>query len=169
MAEANSWLQLNQAAKSCALVDQEHLADLSEQQADLLLGARYEAQGNAAEATARYQKIYVDHPLSAEASEAEAALAAPNPSAGGSAGARVQADRWRRLHSRSQATEGAASAIERRGSGLARVRMGAAQYLAGEYQPAYQHLTSFQASTAGEPEAERLYYLVAMRPKDGPH
>jgi soluble lytic murein transglycosylase len=42
---------------------------------------------------------------------------------------------------------------------LARVRIGAAAYLARENESAYKYLISFQA-TAHEPEAERLYYLL---------
>src|ERR1035438_5523387 len=76
--EANSWLQLNQAPKAAALVDQ-HLADLSEQQADLLLARAYAAQGNTAAATERYQKIYIEHPLAPEASDAESALSGSPP------------------------------------------------------------------------------------------
>lgn len=72
--EANSWLQLNQAPKAAALVDQ-HLSDLTPEQADLLLARAYAAQGNGEVATAHYQKIYVEHPLSPEASDAESALA----------------------------------------------------------------------------------------------
>lgn len=161
--EVNSWLQLSQAPKAAALVDQ-HLADLTEQQADLLLARAYAAQGNAAEATARYQKIYIQHPLSPEASEAESALAGAQAGAGALPPTSLLARAFRlidggdytRAHKELTALLAQLSGAD---LDLARVRMGAAQYLAGEYKPAYQQLTSFQASTA-EPDAERLYYLV---------
>ncbi len=157
--EANSWLQLSQAPKAAALVDQ-HLADLTEQQADLLLARAYAAQGNAGAATARYQKIYIEHPLAPEASDAESALSGSPPLPPASLLARTfkLIDGGDYTRARKELT-----ALLPRLSGadldLARVRMGAAQYLAGEYKPAYQHLTSFQAA-AGESEAERLYYLT---------
>jgi len=159
LVEASSWLQLNQAQKVGPLV-QEHLADLSEQQADLLLARAYEAQGNVAEAAARYQKIYVEHPLTAEASDAEAALAhfpaLPSTALLARAFKLIDGGDYTRAHKQLNALLPKLSGAD---LDLARVRMGAAQYLAGEYKPAYQHLTSFQAAT-GESEAERLYYLL---------
>ncbi len=158
LTEANSWLQLNQAQKIAPLV-QEHLADLSEQQADLLLAKAYEAQGNATEAAARYQKIYVDHPLTAEASDAETALARypalPPAALLARAFKMIDGGDYTRAHKQLNALLPRLSGAD---LDLARVRMGAAQYLAGEYKPAYQHLVSFQAA-AGESEAERLYYV----------
>jgi len=158
LVEANSWLQLNQAAKVAPLVEQ-HLADLSEQQADLLLARAYEAQGNASEAASRYQKVYVDHPLTAEASDAEAALArypALSPAALlARAFKMIDGGDYTRAHKQ---LNGLLPRLSGADLDLARVRMGATQYLAGEYKPAYQHLTSFQA--AGESEAERFYYLL---------
>jgi len=158
LAEANSWLQLNQPQKVAPLVEQ-HLADLSEQQADLLLARAYEAQGNAAQAAAHYQQIYVNHPLTAEASDAEAALARypalPPTALAARAFKMIDGGDYTRAHKQLN------SLLQRLNGAdldLARVRMGAAQYLAGEYKPAYQHLTSFQAA-AGESEAERLYYV----------
>ena len=138
---------------------QEHLADLSEQQADLLLAKAYEAQGNATEAAARYQKIYVDHPLTAEASDAETALARYPPLPPTALLARafkmIDGGDYTRAHKELNALLPRLSGAD---LDLARVRIGAAQYLAGEYKPAYQHLVSFQAA-AGESEAERLYYV----------
>lgn len=157
--QANSWLQSNLAPKAAALVDQ-HLPDLTAQQADLLLALAYAAQGNAAAATARYQKIYVEHPLAPEASDAESALigSAPLPPASLLARSFKLIDGGDYTRARKEL-----AALLPRLSGadldLARVRMGAAQYLAGEFKPAYQQLTSFQAAT-GESEAERLYYLA---------
>jgi len=159
LVETNSWLQLNQAPKVAPLVEQ-HLADLSEQQADLLLARAYAAEGQTAEAGARYQKIYVDHPLSPEASDAETALARypalPTSALLARAFKLIDGGDYTRAHKQLN------SLLPRLSGGdldLARVRMGAAQYLAGEYKPAYQHLMSFQAG-AGEAEAERLYYLL---------
>ncbi|HLK18160.1 MAG TPA: transglycosylase SLT domain-containing protein [Bryobacteraceae bacterium] len=158
LAQAGAWMQLNQPQKVAPLV-QEHLSDLSEQQADLLLARAYEAQGNAAEAAARYLKVYVDHPLTAEASEAETALAhsaLPASALLSRALRMIDAGDYTRARKQLDALLPKLTGGE---LDLARVRAGAAQYLAGEYKPAYQHLISFQAS-AGEAEAERLYYVL---------
>jgi soluble lytic murein transglycosylase len=157
--EANSFLQLSQAPKAAALVDQ-HLTDLSQQQADLLLARAYAAQGNTTAATSHYLKIYVEHPLAPEASDAESALAGSGTLPSASLLARafklIDGGDYSRAHKELNALLPQLTGAD---LDLARVRMGAAQYLAGEYKPAYQHLTSFQASTA-DAEAERLYYLT---------
>ena len=157
--EVNSKLQRSEALQAVALVEQ-HLADLNEQQSDLLLARAYAAQGNAVAAAAHYQKIYIEHPLSAEASDAEAAL--PNYPALAPAALLARALKLIDGGDYTRARKELASLLPRLSAAdvdLARVRMGAAQYLAGEYKPAYQHLSSFQATTT-EAEAERLYYLV---------
>lgn len=157
--EANALLQQNQGAKAASLVNQ-HLADVTPQQAHLLLARAYEAQGNGAEAAAHYQKIYVENPLSAEASDAETALARYPTLAPALFFARALklVDGGDYTRARKELT-----LLLPRLSGadldLARVRIGAALFLGGEYKPAYHHLNSFQA-WAAEAEAERLFYLV---------
>src|SRR5262249_37321417 len=142
--EANAWLQQNQGSKAAALVNQ-HLADLTPQQADLLLARANEAQGNSVEAAAHYQKIYVEHPLAAEASDAEPAWARyPTlpPALFFARGLKlVEGGDYTRA--RKELTlllpRLAGSDLD-----LARVRIGAALFLGGEYKTAYQHLNSFQ-------------------------
>src|ERR1700733_13040602 len=77
LVQAESYLQGGNPAATITLV-QQHLADLSTPQAELLLARAYEGQGTSgqtAEAAAQhYQKIFVEYPLSKEASAAEAAL-----------------------------------------------------------------------------------------------
>jgi soluble lytic murein transglycosylase len=157
--QVNAWLQQSESAKAVTLVEQ-HLADLTEQQADLLLARAYEAQGNTSAAAEHYQKIYVQHPLSAEASDAESALAhypALPPAALLTRALKlIDGGDYTRAHKDLAALLPRLTGAD---LDLARVRMGAAQYQAAEYKPAYQHLLSFQAATAGA-EAERLYYLV---------
>src|SRR5258708_2077693 len=72
--QANSYLETASAKKAIALV-QQHLSDLTEPQAELLLARGFEADGNGSAATVYYQKLYVEFPLSREASDAESALA----------------------------------------------------------------------------------------------
>src|ERR1700691_5100872 len=72
--QAESYLQGGNPAGAVNLV-QQHLADLSTPQAELLLARAYEAQSNGDAAAQHYQKIFIEYPLSPQASDAEAALA----------------------------------------------------------------------------------------------
>jgi soluble lytic murein transglycosylase len=161
--QAESYLQGGNPAGAVTLV-QQHLADLSTPQAELLLARAYEAQGSvekAADAAAQhYQKIYVEYPLSPQASDAEAALAHQPGLSPEALFARAL-----KLEAGGDYTRAGKelTALLPRLSGesldLARVRIGAAAYLARENEAAHKYLSSFQA-TAPEAEAERLYYLL---------
>jgi len=157
--QVDSYLQLGQPAKAAALVER-YLADLTTQQADLLLARAYDAQGNAAAAGAHYLKIYIEQPLSVEASDAEMVMGrypAPAPAVLLSRALKL-IDGGDYARARKELT----SLLPRlTGADLdvARVRMGAAQYLAGDYKPAREYLTSFHASTV-ESEAERMFYVA---------
>lgn len=157
--QAESYLQGGNPAGAVALV-QQHLADLSAPQAELLLARGYEAQNNTDAAAQHYQKIYIEYPLSKEATDAEAALTR-YPGIGPDA----LFARGVKLETGGDYTRAGKelTALLPRLSGanfdLARVRIGAAAYLARENESAYKYLNSFQAATP-EPEAERLYYLL---------
>src|SRR3984885_5092305 len=157
--QAESYLQGGNPAGALALV-QQHMADLATPQAELLLARAYEAQNDGAQAAQQYQKIYIEYPLSPQASDAEAALTRyPGipPEALFARGLKLEAGGDYTRAGREL------TALLPRLSGesldLARVRIGAAAYLARENESAYKYLISFQA-TAPEPEAERLYYLL---------
>jgi len=157
--QAESFLQGSNAAGAVTLVEQ-HLTDLSIPQAELLLARAYEAQNNADAAAQHYQKIYLEYPLSKEATDAEAALVRyPGISP------EALFARGLKLETGGDYTRAGKelTALLPRLSGenfdLARVRIGAAAYLARENESAHKYLSSFQA-TAPEPEAERLYYLL---------
>ena len=100
--EANSWLQLNQAPKAAALVDQ-HLADLTPSSRRICY---WRAPMRPRETPPRRPRI-----IRKSTSSIRCRRKPPTPSplwlelsgapAPGPAGARVQTDRWRRLHSRS--------------------------------------------------------------------
>jgi soluble lytic murein transglycosylase len=157
--QADSYLQNGNPAGAVALI-QMHLADLPSSQAELLLAKGYEAQNNADAAAQHYQKIYVEYPMSKEAADAEAALTRYP-------GVRPEAlfARAVKLETGGDYTRAGKelTALLPRLSGanydLARVRIGAAAYLARENESAYKYLSSFEAATP-EPEAERLYYLL---------
>jgi len=157
--QANSFLQQNQPVKAVALVEQQ-LKDLTEEQANLLIARSDAARGDSEEAAAHYAKIYVEHPFSPEASEAEAALAHYPPLAPASRLARalklIDGGDYARARKELTALLGSLTGAD---LDLARVRIGAAQYLAGDYKPAHDYLAAFQASSA-DAEAERLYYLA---------
>ena len=162
--QAESFLEGGNPAGAATLV-QQHLADLSAPQAELLLAQAYSAQNDAAQnnadiAAQHYRKIYIEYPLSKEAADAEVALAR-YPS--------LPADalfaRGLKLESGGDYTRAGKelTALLARLSGenydLARVRIGAAAYLARENEAAYKYLISFEAATPAS-EAERLYYLL---------
>ncbi len=157
--QAESYLQNGNPAGAVTLV-QQHLADLATPQAELLLARAYEAQNNGGAAAEHYQKIFIEYPLSKEASDAEAALARyPGlpPEALFARGLKLEAGGDYTRAGKEL------TALLPRLSGesldLARVRIGAAAYLARDNEPAYKYLGSFQAS-APDAESERLYYLL---------
>ena len=157
--QANSFVQLNQPDKAIALVEA-HRADLTDEQANVLLARAAVAQGNLTAAREHYAKIYVEHPVAAEASEAETALAQYPPLEPASLATRG----FRLIDSGdyNRARKELTALLPRLGGAdldLARVRIGAAQYLAGDYKPALEHLSSFQAAN-GDAEAERIYYVI---------
>lgn len=157
--QAESYLQGGNPAGAVSLV-QQHLADVPAPQAQLLLARGYEAQNNADAAAQQYQKIYVEYPLSNEASNAEAALTrypSISPEALFARGLKLLAGGDYTRAGKEL------TALLPRLSGesfdLARVRIGAAAYLARDNEAAYKYLIAFQA-TAPDAEAERLYYLL---------
>jgi soluble lytic murein transglycosylase len=157
--QAESYLQGGNAAGAVTLV-QRHMADLAAPQAELLLARAYEAQNNSEAAAQHYQKIYIEYPLSQQAPDAEAALARyPGipPEALFARGLKLEAG-GDYTRAGKELTE-LLPRLSGESFDLARVRIGAAAYLARENESAYKYLISFQA-TAPEAEAERLYYLL---------
>src|ERR1700722_2771105 len=157
--QAESYLQGGNPAGAITLV-QQYSADVPAPQAELLLARAYEAQNNTEAAAPHYQKIYVEYPLSPQASDAEAALTRYP-----SIPAEALFARGLKLEAGGDYTRAGKelTALLPRLSGesfdLARARIGAAAYLARENESAYKYLISFQA-TAPDAEAERLYYLL---------
>jgi soluble lytic murein transglycosylase len=162
--QAEAFLEGGNPAGAVTIV-QQHLADLPAPQAELLLARAYAAQNDAAQnnaalAAQHYQKIYIEYPLSKEAADAETALTRYP-----SIPADVLFARALKLEAGGDYTRAGKvlTALLPRLSGenydLARVRIGAAAYLARENESAYKYLISFQATAPG-PEAERLYYLL---------
>ncbi len=157
--QVNSYLQDSKPGRALELI-QRHLTDFSVPQAELLLARSYEADGNRESAAAHYQKIYIEFPLSNEASDAQAALArypAPDTQALLSRGLKlVEGGDYDRARKELTALLPVLSGAN---LDLARVRIGAARHLSREDKPAYEYLSSFQASSP-ELEAERLFNLL---------
>jgi soluble lytic murein transglycosylase len=157
--QAESFLQGGNPAGAATLV-QQHLADVPTPAAELLLARAYEAQNDGGQAAQHYQKIYIEYPLSPQASDAEAALTrypSISPEALFARGLKLEAG-----GDYTRAGKELSELLPRLGGenfDLARVRIGAAAYLARDNEPAYKYLSSFQA-TAPDAEAERLYYLL---------
>ena len=157
--EANAFLQDGKPDRALELL-QRHLTDFSVPQAEMLLARSYEAAGNREAAAAHYQKIYIEYPLSNEASDAQAALArypAPDTQALLARGFKL-VDGADYERARKELTT-LLPLLSGANLDLARVRIGAARHLAREDRQAYEYLSSFQAS-APETEAERLFYLL---------
>ena len=154
----HSYLETSQPEKALMLITQ-HLTDLTEPHAELLLARSYEADKNLAAAAVHYQKIYIEFPLSKEASEAQGALErypVTQPQVLLARGLKlIECGDYARARKELTSLLPQLSGAD---LDLARVRIGAAQYQAREYKQARDYLESFQAS--GEPEAERLYYLL---------
>ena len=157
--QANSFVQDGKPKKAIELV-QKHLAEVPESKAEDLLGHAYEQAGDTANAAAHYQRIYVDFPLSEEASDAEAAMEKYSKPAPQGLLPRaiklIDGGDYSRARKELEALLPSLSGAE---SDLARVRIGAAGYLAREYKETYSYLGSFEVS-APDAEAERLYYLL---------
>lgn len=156
--QANAYIQDGKPKKAITLV-QQHLSDVPESQAEDLLAHAYELAGDPANAAAHYQRIYIEYPMSKEASDAEAAMDKyPKP------GPRQLLARAFKLldggdYSRGRTQlEALLPILTGSDLDLARVRIGAARYL-GRDSSASAYLKSFEAQTP-EAESERLYYLL---------
>jgi len=143
-------------------------ADLPQPDGDLALAAAYEAARDLPQAAAYYQRVYFLYPAADAAARASAALLllqasmgaaypAPAPQAMVERGNQLLAHKeYARARSEFQALVPQLSGAERDG---ARVGIGAADFLAGEVSSAYPYLRALEIS-AGEADAQRLYYLV---------
>jgi peptidoglycan lytic transglycosylase len=157
--QANAYLETKNARAAIDLV-QKHQADLSESQAEDFLARAYEMAGDTASATSHFQRIYVEFPLSPEASDADAAmdrLARPDPK-------RLLARSFKLLdggdYSRARKQlEALLPSLEGTDRDLARVRIGVTRYQDRDYQAAYTYLRGLEVAPS-EADQERLYYVL---------
>ncbi|HUS07087.1 MAG TPA: tetratricopeptide repeat protein, partial [Bryobacteraceae bacterium] len=138
-------------------------------QGDLLSGAAAEAMGDGLGAAGYYQRVYCLYPNSAEADQAETALSRLRATLGDSfpvPSSQALLDRaFRMLNTGDPARarrelENLQSQLGGAEREIAKVRTGAASYLAKENEAALRYMKALSVSTP-EADAERLYYLQA--------
>jgi soluble lytic murein transglycosylase len=160
----------SRSAPAAVAILRRHYQVLPQPAGDFALASALAAAGEAAGAALYYQRVYYGHPLSTEAALADTALSRlraslatdyppPMPPA--------------MLERAAKLLEGGKHDVARKelellvpllgGSEreLARVRIGAAQYLGNQTPSARKHLASLQVSWP-EADAERLYYLALI-------
>ncbi len=145
----------------------EHYAELPQPEGDVTLADCYQAAGNLADAAEFYQRVYDQFFTGDAAARASAALLALKDSMGAAFPEPLPEQRMRRadrlldarLYTDAQAEYQAipdqAPQLER---DLARVRVGVADFLAGQAAQAYSYLAGLEPAES-EADAERLYYM----------
>jgi soluble lytic murein transglycosylase len=153
---ANAFLRDGKPKRAITLV-QQHLADLTPQQSEMLLAHAYDAAGEPASAAEHFGRLFVDYPQAGDVEGSLARLRSPTPQArlvrcmnliGASDYARA------RTELQALIPQLAGPAQDR-----ARVKYGVAQYLSKAYAPAAQYLRPLQVQSP-EADAERLYTLL---------
>jgi len=154
-------------APSAVRLLREHYAELSQPEGDVTLADCYQAAGDLANAAEFYQRVYDQFFTGDSATRAAAALLALKDSMGVAYPEPLPEQRMRRadrllearLYADAQAEYQAitdqAPQLERE---QARVRVGAADYLAGHAAQAYTYLAGLEPGES-EADAERLYYM----------
>lgn len=142
---------------------------LPQPQGDMTLAAAYEAAGDRPRAALTYQQVYSRHPLTYAATQAETALEGLKAALGSAypppplALMLTRADRllegrdWPRARAEYQSLGARLGGPE---GDLAKVRVGVADYFAGNTGQAHQYLRSLTSKSGSEADAERLYYLA---------
>jgi soluble lytic murein transglycosylase len=162
-------IHLDQQAPSEAIgILKEHWLELPQPEGELLLASGCAAAGDLVAAAVRYQNVFFRYPLSREAADAEAALERLRSSLGETYPPPMPQAVLERIAALSAASDHRRARRELeswipRLGGLekeqAEVRLGAADYLAGNAAVAWRYLRNLEVLTP-EADAERLYYLV---------
>jgi soluble lytic murein transglycosylase len=164
---AEAHLEAGSAAKAREVLSA-HWIELPQPGGELLLAKSYDASGDGANAAVHYQKVYFDYPASEAETEAAAALDRLREQLGekyppalpadmfGRADLLIKAREYNRARRELETWTGQFGGEDRE---LARVRLAAAGFLAGNTGAACAKLRSIEAGS-GEVEAERLYYIA---------
>ncbi|MEO8596758.1 MAG: lytic transglycosylase domain-containing protein [Candidatus Solibacter sp.] len=170
---ARSWLLEARARKESAPAEavrliREHYGDLPQPETDVTLADCYQAANDLPRAAEFYQRVYYHYLTGAAATRSAAALLALKDALGATYPAPSAAQMLHRADRLLDAREYAAArreyealAWQARGPEreLARIRIGAADYLEGKATLAWPYLVSLEV-TGAEAAAERLYYLT---------
>jgi len=159
---------LDSAPAEAVRVLREHSSELPQPEGDLALGEAQQAAGNLAGAVETYQRVYCQYVNGDTAVRAATALASLRSAMGASYPALSTGQMLRHADRLAEVREFGQARTEyrwlaERASGaerdLARVGLGAVEYLAGKSPTAAVYLRPLEVA-APEAEAERLYYLV---------
>lgn len=169
---AKSWLLEARALKGAQPAEavrvlRDHYSELPQPEGDVTLGDSYQAAGDLPAAAEAYQRVYYQNVSGEASARAAAALLALKDAMGGRYPQALprqvlgRADRFLDLRDYSHARAEYQSLLDGPPSlerDQARVRIGAADYLAGKISLAIPYLVSLDLSEP-EADAERLYYL----------
>lgn len=167
MLAASSLTELNRP-KDAIILLKHHYSKIPQAGAEAALAKAYQAAGDLVSAAVSWQRVYYLNPNSEPAGEAQSALvrlkeklAERYPPPMGQmilARAKLLAD-GRRFADAKIELETASQVLGGSDRDLARVRMGAMDYQAKQFVPAYSYLSKLELP-AGEADAERLYHLT---------
>jgi soluble lytic murein transglycosylase len=156
--EANAYLNTAEPKRVLSLMEKRG-SDLPPEKTALLLAKAYEATGDRKQATAQYQRIYIEYPFTSEAADAHASLARFSPP---SAHARlVRCSKLidgRGFAAARTELEALLPSLTGEDADTARVLIGVTDYAKRNKLEAFTYLKSLNV-TAAEPAAERLFYL----------
>ncbi|MCL5745551.1 MAG: transglycosylase SLT domain-containing protein, partial [Acidobacteria bacterium] len=165
--EARALASSSKASQAVALL-RANYGELPQPDTDLALADAYQAANDLPNAAASYQQVYFRYPSSSAAATAGAALAALRDLLGASyppamptqmldrANRLLDARDYTRAKSEFQTLIPQLAGLER---DQARVRVGAADYLANKTEAAYRYLSSLTLEPS-EADAERMYYAA---------
>lgn len=165
--ESRVLVELQEPREAIRLL-RERYAELPQPLGDLALATAYEAAQDLTQAATSYQSVYFNHPATEAAVLADSALGRLRPSLGSAYPAppprlRLErANRWmaaREYVAARKAFAALAAELEGEERDLARVRIGAVDYLRNQTSAASKYLDGLKVEAA-EANAERLYYLV---------
>lgn len=141
---------------------------IPEPQGDLLIARSLQADGDLPQAAEYFQRVYYRYPSASEATDAANALVDVKAKLGDTFPPAMPAQLLERAQKLFDANNPAAAKIELAAAinqlggaerDVARVRLGVADYLAGNTAAAFQYLSALKVDDA-EADAERLSYLI---------
>ncbi|MBV8820859.1 MAG: tetratricopeptide repeat protein, partial [Acidobacteriaceae bacterium] len=158
----------NNSAKNGLDLIKKYFDQIPHPEAELLLAQCFEATGDLAQAAEYFQRVYYNYPSAKEATDAANALVEVKQRMGDAYPPPMPPAMIGRAQKLFEAKNAAAAKIELVAAipqlggaerDVARVRLGVADYLAGNTSDAFQYLSGLKVDDA-EADAERLTYLI---------